>query len=401
MIWILWSLGLIGHLGLWCVVFNRIHATAWPRSSRKLSEKVILLMVVIPIAYVVIIQIDWERLGFGAGLQKLIDDSQRFVFGASGWGYAIVCLALGVFFVLRWLYRKLTFKLPDAVIANQRNINYPQREIDGPLLHGWFAKLIGSLPLNEVVQLTTQEISFRLGVPPALDGLKICQLSDLHFTGQIGIEYFQQVVRTANAFDPDLIFITGDLVDEIECLPWLDQTIGQLRARHGVFYVLGNHDLRIKDELSYRKRLAELNLICAAGKWQALTINGVSVAITGNELPWYAGAERLPPLDVSAGLKILLSHSPDQIDWARPHKFDLIFAGHTHGGQIALPIIGPLVAPSKYGIKYAAGTFQIDSTVMHVSRGLSGDEPIRFCSPPELGLFTIRSNPLVVVGEDR
>jgi len=71
------------------------------------------------------------------------------------------------------------------------------------------------------------------------------------------------------------------------------------------------------------------------------------------------------------------------------YKFDLMFAGHTHGGQIAFPVIGPIVAPSKFGVNYASGTFQIGSMLMHVSRGISGDEAIRVNSPPELGLFTL------------
>ena len=69
-----------------------------------------------------------------------------------------------------------------------------------------------------------------------------------------------------------------------------------------------------------------------------------------------------------------------------------MFAGHTHGGQIALPIIGPVISPSWHGVKYASGTFQFGEMIMHVIRGLSGDEAIRIGSPPELGLFTIRSS---------
>ncbi|MEM9413827.1 MAG: hypothetical protein AAGA30_22150, partial [Planctomycetota bacterium] len=79
----------------------------------------------------------------------------------------------------------------------------------------------------------------------------------------------------------------------------------------------------------------------------------------------------------------------DQIEWARDNNFDLVFAGHTHGGQIAFPVVGPIVAPSKFGVLYASGTFQVGTTIMHVSRGISGDEAIRICSPPELGLFTV------------
>jgi predicted MPP superfamily phosphohydrolase len=136
-------------------------------------------------------------------------------------------------------------------------------------------------------------------------------------------------------------------------------------------------------------------MIQAAGQWHSIVIDGVKILLTGNELPWYRDADKSgdAPDDVF-DLRILLSHSPDQISWAKVRGFDLMFAGHTHGGQIAFPLIGPIVAPSKYGVRYAAGTYQIEDMIMHVSRGISGDEPIRLCCPPELGLFTIRSSQL-------
>ena len=116
--------------------------------------------------------------------------------------------------------------------------------------------------------------------------------------------------------------------------------------------------------------------------------------MTGNEMPWYTDVNKLQPLERDPNrmpLRILLSHSPDQIDWAQHIGFDLMFAGHTHGGQISFPLIGPVVAPSKYGVKYASGTFFISNILMHVSRGISGDEAIRINAAPELGQFTIRS----------
>jgi len=265
-------------------------------------------------------------------------------------------------------------------------------EVGKPLFHGAMAKTLGLIPFNEALKLTRQRMTFALNVPQAMDGLKICQISDLHFTGQLGIEYFEFVVEEANRFEPDLIVITGDLVDKAKCLPWLDSTLGQLKAKLGVYYVLGNHDRRIKAESEFRDHLNRLGLVQASGKWSEVVFNGCKIQITGNELPWYRDADSLPVTErAGLDLRILLSHSPDQLEWARARDFDLMFAGHTHGGQIAFPLIGPIVAPSKYGVRYASGTFQIGKMLMHVSRGISGDETIRFCSPPELGLFTIRS----------
>ena len=301
-------------------------------------------------------------------------------------------LGFGCFFMVTWLYRKLTTRLPSAVKKGETQLLNLREELGGDLFGNAACRAIGNLPFNECLTLALEPMSIKLDIPRELDGLKICQLSDLHYTGQINVEYFQRIVEEANKFEPDLIIITGDLVDEAKCLPWLEITLGRLQAKHGVYYVLGNHDLRIKDETGFRNQLKDLGLIQASGKWHDIEIDGATVRITGNELPWYSDVEKLATEPSPPDLKILLSHSPDQLEWAKPRGFDLMFAGHTHGGQIAFPIVGPIVAPSKYGVLYAAGTFEIEGMIMHVSRGISGDEPIRLCCPPEVGLFTIQSS---------
>ena len=87
---------------------------------------------------------------------------------------------------------------------------------------------------------------------------------------------------------------------------------------------------------------------------------------------------------------MLLSHSPDQVYWAQQNHFDFVLAGHTHGGQVRFPWIGPIVAPSKYGVRYSAGEFQEGNTVMQVSRGISGLQPLRINCPPELTKIVLR-----------
>lgn len=393
-LWITWIVGLIGHLGLWCVAYNHIHATALPRSSRKFSEKIIFLIVMLPIVYVATTLISWEKLGVTAGFDEVLESSKKFALGRFGVFYLYCCVLLGIFFILRFIWRKFKVRAPASIVKNAQSLINVRRETGKPLLHGVITRMLGAIPLNQIQLISQQEMTFKLDVSPKFDGLKICQISDLHLTGRIGVEYFEKVVELANAFQPDIVVITGDIVDNRKCLAWLDQTLGKLRPNLGCYYVLGNHDRRIREEEIYRGRLESMGLMRAAGRWKTIKFNGVEIKITGNELPWYKGAESLPT-DAGgndAALKILLSHSPDQIDWAEPYKFDLMFAGHTHGGQVVIPVIGPLVAPSKFGVLYASGTFQVGDTLMHVSRGISGDEPIRFFCPPELGLFTIRSS---------
>ena len=376
-----WMMGFIGHVGFWCVIFNQVHASSLPRSSRKISEKLILLSIAIPIAWIAHLLNRQETVRF----DKLTEYPVTFF-------YVVGCMMLGIYFVCHWVWRKFKYPLPAAVVEMQTDRIDLKKDIPSPLSHGALAKTLACIPFNEALKLSRQQMTFELEVPSALDGLKICQLSDLHFTGRIGIEFFENIVEQANRFEPDLIVITGDLFDKARCLDWLEPTLGKLKAKLGVFYVLGNHDRRIANEHDLRDRISKAGLIQASGRWHETCFNGGRIQITGNELPWYLDVNNLPaPPERTPDLRILLSHSPDQVDWARARDFDLMFAGHTHGGQISLPFLGPIVAPSRYGVRFASGTFQFGTMIMHVSRGLSSDEPIRFGSLPELGLFTIRS----------
>jgi len=383
---VLWLLCFVGHLGIWCLVFNRIHATALPRKFRKQSEKVIAPIVVLPFLYMVVGMCLWFDTTF---------DSNYIAFKI----YMAATVIGSFYFIGRWVNRRFVVGLPTAVVSCERVWLNIRSQLDGKLSGSFFEgavpQLLGMVPLNEASKLTLQKETWALDIPDQLEGFKICQLSDLHLTGHICIEYFQEIVKEANQLKPDMVVITGDLVDEAICLPWLESTIGQLSAKYGVFYVLGNHDKRIQDEAMLRRKIEACGAVPVSGAWHAVDVKGAKVLITGNELPWYRAADQLPPPDQQpdSDFAILLSHSPDQFEWAQDYKFDLMLAGHTHGGQIAFPVIGPIVAPSKFGVSYASGTFQIGSMLMHVSRGTSGDEAIRLNSPPELGLFTLTAKP--------
>lgn len=311
-------------------------------------------------------------------------------------GYCLGCIAISPYFLSGWIRRKF-FKGPNHYLVDSRRefFNIAER-VDHPLTDGTYANLLGMIPGNQATKLVLEHHQLQFEqLPPSLDGLKIAHLSDFHFTGQLRVEYFQELMKLVNDQEPDLIFITGDLVDEVHCLDWIDSVFGKLNSRHGIFYVRGNHDLRIKDTLDMKQRLQHAGLQHAGGTWKTLEINGVPIAIAGNEIPWFSGAEDLP-IDPpsSVDFKILLSHSPDQMEWAEPYGFDWMLAGHTHGGQIQFPIIGPIVAPSKFGVKYASGSFDLGSMMLHVSRGISGDEAIRINCPPEISIFTLTSSPM-------
>jgi len=189
------------------------------------------------------------------------------------------------------------------------------------------------------------------------------------------------------------VAITGDLVERNECLSWIPDTFGRLRAKGGIYYVLGNHDKHV-DEEELHARLADAGLIYVGGAWRQTTVRGVSVVLAGNELPWYPPAADLsdcPPHDGDGlPLRIVLSHSPDQFAWARRHDVDLLLAGHNHGGQVNLPLLGAILAPSKHGVRYASGAFRAGSKVMHVSRGTACLTPVRYFCPAEVAILVLQ-----------
>ena len=153
------------------------------------------------------------------------------------------------YFIGRWANRRFIVGLPAAVVSSERVwLDIRERvheKVAGAFFVGAVPQLLAAVPFNEASKLTLQKVTLAFDVPEQLEGFKICQLSDLHLTGQICVEYFEEIVKEANQFEPDMVVITGDLVDEAVCLPWFESTIGQLKAKYGVFYVLGNHDKRI------------------------------------------------------------------------------------------------------------------------------------------------------------
>ena len=117
--------------------------------------------------------------------------------------------------------------------------------------------------------------------------------------------------------------------------------------------------------------------------------------IFGNEFPWFS--KKLPDLSPDVyDIKILLTHSPDEFFWAANQKFNLMFCGHVHGGQISLPFFGPLLIPSKFGRRFGSGFFSYCGMIMHVSRGLAGSFPLRINCKPEVTIISLVSKQVLL-----
>ena len=194
----------------------------------------------------------------------------------------------GALTLLRLVWLRVV-RRPPAILRfhgrRRAEINVASATAAGKPAHHWLARL----PLNEILQLEVSQGV--LDVPrlaPKLDRLSIVHLSDLHLTGRVGKAYFHEVVRASNELQPDLVCITGDIVDRSACLDWIPDTLGRLTARHGVYFILGNHDLRV-DAGRLRRMLEQSGLVNLGDRWLAIEIAGTPVLLAGNQRPWFGG----------------------------------------------------------------------------------------------------------------
>jgi predicted MPP superfamily phosphohydrolase len=308
------------------------------------------------------------------------------------WGYAASCLVVSVVLLpgittARWLRRP-----PPGVRGWSAIMDLGQRYGDDGLAGSGRGGLLLRLPGNDSLKLQRRQWSVPLAaLPPALDGLSMLHLSDLHFSRAYGRRYFEAVAAEAAAMPADLVLFTGDLLDDDACLDWVVPVLGRLRGRLGTYAILGNHDLHHHPErLAAELERAGYRLL--VGTWDRLDVEGVPVAIGGTFEPWGPPLEDPPP---EAGLRIVLSHTPDRVyDLAR-RGVDLVLAGHNHGGQARLPGFGPVLMPSLYGRRFDEGFFPVGPTVLHVSRGVGAKYPLRFRCPPEVSLLLLRPGAIV------
>jgi uncharacterized protein len=229
-------------------------------------------------------------------------------------------------------------------------------------------------------------------LPTAFEGLTCLHITDIHHGALIGIDYLERCMELAGRLEPDIILLTGDYVtgNPRYIVPCLELLAG-LKSRYGTFAVPGNHDYWSDIKLMV-KTFMRLDVEFLVNRHVTLDIRGSSLVIAGIDDLW-AG---MPSVDKALEgahdeeTKILLTHNPDLFERLVPGKFDLILAGHTHGGQVNIPFFGPPIIPSQFGRTYAQGLFRRKSSTMFVNRGIGMVSPgIRFNCPPEIAMITL------------
>lgn len=396
--WLLLSLICLGHAAIWLGLLNRVNATGWPRRRVKLLERAILLVAV---ALPLITAVKGWPLDQPLGVA-----ARQWLAGLAGWErlYGSAAVAVGLVGGAVWLWDRRWLLPPADVLLEQTGQRSDvAAQLQRPYASRWM-EYCARLPGNQIGRLEVTEKRLLLPrLPAGWPGLRIGHLSDLHLTGRIDWRYHRRACELLALEKPQVVVITGDILDYDSQLQWLPAVLEPLAEAPLRLFVLGNHDLRLSDTDQLRRLMVELGWIDLGRRGTYLSEAPMPIAWWGDERPWYPPSEAIAGGEaqsddfssddvLSAGrLRLGLAHTPDRFPWARRQRLDLLLAGHTHGGQIRLPGIGPLVAPSWYGSRWASGVFHWAPTVMHVSRGLSGVHPVRLRCSPEVSLLRLEA----------
>jgi predicted MPP superfamily phosphohydrolase len=304
--------------------------------------------------------------------------------------YTAFCVVLG--FVVAPICQVLYWLRPTAPQLTSTKgelVDFAQTLGYRPIGRGKYDKLC-RIPFNQVFEVEFNEKVLTLPqIPSAWDGLTILHLSDLHYCGTPDRRFHQAVLEHCMRGGPaDIVAMTGDVVDSDWHYHWIVPLLGRLKWNLAAFGILGNHDAW-RDEKRVRRRLEKIGMTVLANTWRELDVRGHPMIVLGHEGPWFGTKPDLAGCPEGV-FRLCLSHTPDHIPWARKQHIDLVLAGHVHGGQIRFPLIGSTFVPSRWSRRYDCGTFFEAPTVMHVSRGLAGQHPLRIRCRPEVTRIILR-----------
>lgn len=233
------------------------------------------------------------------------------------------------------------------------------------------------------------------GLGRELDGLRIVHLTDIHHGLYFSAEALLAAVELANSLEPDVVALTGDFVTYSRNFAHsAGELLGGLRARRGVFAVLGNHDFRVGADLVTRA-LRRHGIEVLRNRHTVIRAGAALLHIAGVDDLWYNPNLPRALARIPRGRPvILLSHNPRIIAAAAFFSVDLVLSGHTHGGQVRLPFLERMRDEHQSRRRFHIGWDSYGRTRIYISRGIGTIVvPVRWACPPEIPVFTLDAKP--------
>jgi predicted MPP superfamily phosphohydrolase len=290
--------------------------------------------------------------------------------------YSLELVMLSVF-----AYRKLRSKKAGGILGRKFEMAVHFMAVVGVFcfLYGYFVEPywieVNTIPI-ETEKLTSA--SFRL-----------VHISDMHCERKMRNE--ERLIELVNSLQPDVVVFTGDTLNTSQALPLFKDTMRALKARLGKFAVRGNFD---SVYLRYVDLYGGTGLELLDEKTISLEKNGERISLTGLSCDRPGRLKELLAGADGDQFNVFLHHYSDLVEDIGSLNVDLYLCGHTHGGQVALPIYGALITLSKFGKKYESGMYEVNDTILYVNRGIglenSPAPKVRFAARPEITVFDIK-----------
>lgn len=232
---------------------------------------------------------------------------------------------------------------------------------------------------------------------------KILLISDIHFNRWTAAWRVRRIYKKIKKEGPDILFITGDLIEDQKAIKKVGEFLRLVAPLCPVYIVFGNWDYRVlkynMTELSGEIRQA--GAVILENEVKAIRIGEEEINLIGLKDPFSSNdmekdlQEAIGLLGGEKKVTILLAHSPEIIKCVKDKGIDLILSGHTHGGQVYLPLITKMIIPVSPKFKgYFKGYYRVGETGLYVNRGIGTSTlPIRFLAPPEITAITLEKNP--------
>jgi len=247
--------------------------------------------------------------------------------------------------------------------------------------------------MDEASSLELEEVTIRLSkLPKKLDGFRLVHLSDFHHSPLTDLEHIEKAVETANELEPDMVVLTGDYVShEPEYIRPVAEVMGRLESEYGSYACLGNHDHWTDAELVTRE-LEENGIRMLVNEGFRFTAKGVSF--------WMCGVDdhMMKRTDVKAALhgsfpdemKMMLAHNPVIVRQAARYGVDMMFSGHTHGGQVKIREKEKKILAHR---RLSSGLHRRKETQIYITRGIGTVVlPVRYQCPPEISVIELRTD---------
>lgn len=260
-----------------------------------------------------------------------------------------------------------------------------------------YAKFIGTKGLKVKEYLVINKL-----LPKSFYGTKIVQISDIHYGRTIKEKELNKIIKKVNELKPDIVIITGDTLDKDinytqDDLDKISNNLNKINSTHGKYIISGNHDLLKEND--FNELLSKLNFINLDDNYQVL-YNGNNDAIMLSGLSTMDNKKninekllnsltQLKDKNTNIKYNILITHEPDVIDKFDYKNYNLILAGHSHGGQVRLPLFGAIVLP-KNAKKYYDNYYKLKSTDLYISSGLgTSTVNLRLNNKPSINLYRL------------